>query len=216
MKKLLALLVAGGLLALTTGCPPGTTSSAVPPPGPSASGTTPPPSGTTPPPANTNTPSPAKPMEAKGTVKSAAKDKVVITDAKGKDWDLDVTPDTKVTINGKKGTAEEIKKDSEVSATLKDGKAATIDATSAAPPPPLPPPPANEPKEAKGKVKSAAKDKVVITDAKGMDWDLAVTADTKVTIDDKKGEAENIKKGSEVTATTVGDKVTKIDATSPK
>ena len=105
----------------------------------------------------------------------------------------------------------------------KDGKVTEIKATGGAsatppppPPPPLPPPPA--PKEAKGTVKSAQKDKVVITDADKKEWDLAVTGDTKITIDGKAdSKAEDIKKGSEVTAHMDKDgKVTEIKATSPK
>jgi len=204
VKKLLALLVVGGLLALTTGCPPGTTS------GPAAS-PTPGPSGTPNPIPN---PPSAKPTEAKGTVKSAAKDKVVITDADKKDWDLIIIADTKITIDGKEGSADKIPVGASVTATKMGDKVTKIDATSGGAPPP-PPPPGGE-TTAKGKVKSAAKDKVTITDADGKDWDLAVTPDTAVTVDGKKGAAEDIKKGSEVTATKKGDAVTEIKATSPK
>ncbi len=286
MKKLLALLVVGGLLALTTGCPPGTTSEEVKPPKPT-------PGGTTPPAGSTNTPKdpvkgalkkvdgnkiavgdtkdiditgaivtingkdakaadikaaddttatvtydksgkvamddvktaapapPPPPAETttEGTITKVDADKKMVTvkDKAGKETPVAVGADTKITLDTKDAKISDLKEGQTVTVKAKGDTVESIDAAKAAatpPPPPPPPPPAAGP--VKGKVKSAAKDKVTITDADGKDVDLAVTDDTKVTIDGKDGKAADIKKDSTVTATKDGDKVTKIDATSPK
>ena len=145
-------------------------------------------------------------------MKSAAKDKVVITDSKDKDWPLDVTADTKVTLDGHDTTADKLPAGASVTASIdKDGKVTKIAAAGGAAPNPNP---AKEGKEATGKVKSAAKDKVVITDSKDKDWPLDVTADTKVTLDGHDTTADKLPAGASVTASIDKDgKVTKIEAT---
>jgi len=141
-------------------------------------------------------------------VKTAAADKVTVTDQDNKEQVLAIGADTKVTIDGKDAKADAIKKDSSVTATKVGDKVTKIEAVSAITLPAI--------STVKGKAKSAAKDKVTVTGDDGKDVDLAVTADTAVTIDGKKGDAADIKKDSAVTATKDGDKVTKIEATSPK
>jgi ABC-type Fe3+-hydroxamate transport system substrate-binding protein len=60
--------------------------------------------------------------DASGKVKSADKEKVVVTDKDGKDWTFVVNKDTKVTVGGKDGKAEDLKKDAEVKVTYKKDK----------------------------------------------------------------------------------------------
>ncbi len=112
MKKLLALLVAGGLLALTTGCPPGTTSGPMANPNPGPSGTTPPPIGSTghPGPGTTTTPPAGESKEAKGTVKIGREGQSRHhrrRQARIGPWTS--AADTKVMIDGKNDKAENIK-----------------------------------------------------------------------------------------------------------
>ena len=104
MKKLLALMVVGGLLALATGCPPAATTekertnNAPPPPPP---------------------PPPAKETTTMGKILKIDKDKKSITvkDDAGKDVPVMVGADTKITVEG----AADKKIDD-----LKEGQAVTV------------------------------------------------------------------------------------------
>ena len=159
-------------------------------------------------------PPPPPPTEAKGTVKSAAKDKVVITDADKKDWDLFITADTKVTIDGKDDAADKIPVGASVIATEdKDGKVTKVDAKSPTPPPPPPPPPAET--KTSGKVLKVVGKKLTVLPATGEAKDFTIPDDAKVSIDGKDGKLEDVKADSTVTVTDSDGKVTKIDVKAP-
>ncbi len=149
--------------------------------------------------------------EAKGKVKSVEKDKIVITDAKEKDWELALAPDAKVTIDGKEGKAEDIKKGSEVIVFLKDGKVTEIKAIGGAAPPP--PPPAET--KTSGKVLKVVGKKLTVLPATGEAKDFTIPDDAKVSIDGKDGKLDDVKVDSTVTVTDADGKVTKIDVKTP-
>jgi antitoxin (DNA-binding transcriptional repressor) of toxin-antitoxin stability system len=201
----------GGLLALATGCPPAATTE--PPKGT----TTPPPHATTPPgstdhatPGSTDHATP-KTETMSGKVTKAEKDKVMFKDEANKEQTADVGADTKVTIDGAAGKAEDIKDGSTVTVTKKGDTVTSIEAKKPTAAPPPPPPPA-EAMTMSGKVTKAEKDKVMFKDDAGKEQTAAVGADTKVTIDGKEDKAENIKDGMTVTVTKKGDAITKIEA----
>jgi hypothetical protein len=70
--------------------------------------------------------------DAKGTIKSADKDKLVVTDKDKKDLTFAVNDKTKVTIDGKEGKYGDLKKDQSVTVTYtKDGDKMTATAIAA-------------------------------------------------------------------------------------
>jgi hypothetical protein len=197
VKKLLAFVLAGGLLALTTGCPPNPTSEAPPVhPGPTGTGTTPPgPTGTTPP--------AGEEKKAEGKVEKASKDSVTVG---GKDYKVDEK--TKVTIDGKDSTADKLEKGQDVTVMYKGETATKIEAKKET----APPPEAAKPFE--GKVTASKEGKITVKPSTGESKDFTITDDKVVTIDGKPGKAADIKEGNMAAVTTDKDgKPTKVEVT---
>ncbi len=235
MKKLLALLAAGGLLALTTGCPPGTTSSFVPAAGTTPGGTTPggtTPGGTTPggtTPGGTVKPGPGgttpgtgagKEGTVTGKVTKAEGDKITVKPETGEAKDYTISDDKVVMIDGKAGKASEIKRGDTATVTWnKEGKVTAVEvkAPGGANPPPLPPPPADKSGKITGKVTKAEGDKITVKPETGEAKDYTISDDKVVTINDKPGKASEIKMGDTVTVTWDKEgKVTAVEDKQPK
>ena len=163
-------------------------------------------------------PPPPASVETKGTVKSAEKDRIVVIDAEKKERILEVAADTKVTIDGKPGKAEDIKKGDTATVTSKEGKATRIEVKgSAEPPPPPPPPPPPKEKTTTGKVNKVDRDNktVSVKDDAGKDHAFTIGADAKVTIDSRDGKLADLKVDETASITEVDGKVTKIDVKAP-
>jgi hypothetical protein len=208
MKKLLALLVVGSFLITLTGCPnppSGTNRPTIPDTSKNSSARTPP-GGDTP---------PVSEAKHEGTVVSVDKEKLVMKDKDGKEMAHKVGADAKITVDGKEGKLEELKKDASITVTTKGDAVTKIEAkASTAPPPPAPVTPDET---AEGTLVSADAAKMELT-AKVKDKDTMFTADkdTKITVDGKDGKFEDLKKDLKVKVTTTkkGDKTvaTKIEA----
>jgi len=192
VKKLLALAIVGGFLALATGCPPAST-----PPPPSKTGGTP--TG----PAKTEPKKEGKTHE--GKVVKVDGTKLIM---KGKDGEMthEVGKDAKVTVDGKAAELKDLKDGQEIKVTTDDkDKVTAVEAKKAdevkAP----------EPKTHKGKVVKVDGDKLTM---KGED-DKEHMHDLKgatITRDGKPAKAEDLKADDELTVTTEDGKVTKVDA----
>ncbi len=226
MKKLLALLAVGGLLALTTGCPPGSTSEEVRPmgPPPGGSGTMPPAgttgaphSGTTTPPAGTTTqPATDKSGTAEGKVTKSEGGKFTIKTDKG-EKEFATPEDKDVKTSGKAGKAADIKEGADAKVTTdKEGKVTAVEVTPAAAVNPTPPTPTPASPPTEGKVTKIDGDKVTVKPTAGEAKEFTVPADATVTIDgkDKKtADLKDVKPDDKTTATVTEDKgkVTKIE-----
>ncbi len=160
-------------------------------------------------------PPPPASVETKGTVKSAEKDRIVVIDAEKKDRILEVTSDTKVTIDGKESKAENIKPGDSVIVFSKEGKATKIEVKGPAEPPPPPPPPKE--KTTTGKVNKVDLDNktVSVKDDTGKDHAFTIGTDAKVTISGKDGKLGDLKVDETASITEVDGKVTKIEVKGP-
>jgi hemoglobin len=154
-------------------------------------------------------PPPVPPPETTvmGKVVSAGNGKLTaIVGEKEKGYSISET--ATVMIDGKAGKTEDIKKDSAVTLTLKDGVVTKVEAKS-----PTVPPPAKV-ATVLGKVVGVDKDKLTVSvDEK--EKSFTVPAAAKVTIDDKDGKLADLKKDSAVIVNTKDDVVVSVDAKSP-
>jgi ribosomal 50S subunit-recycling heat shock protein len=185
MKKLLALLVVGGLLALTTGCPPGSTTAPDKPKDNKPTG-------------GDTTTQPPKPVT--GEVKKVEGAKITIIDTEY------IIPETvKVMIDGKEKKPADIKAGDTATITFdKDKKVTAVDVKPAAP---VIPPVDTTPKPVMGEVKKSDGGKITVGDK-----DYTIPDAAKVTIDGKDKKAADIKVGDTVTITFDKDgKVTAVD-----
>ncbi len=159
-------------------------------------------------------PPPVKVTKAAGKVVSAAKGKLTVN-VGGEDRSFTVPETAMVTIDGKEGGLETIKKDSSVTVTSKGDQVLNVEAKSPSePPPPPPPPPAKETKTT-GKVTKIEKDTLTLKDDAGKNKSFIVPDTAKVTIDGKDGVLQEVKEDSAVTVTSKGDEVTKVEAKAP-
>jgi uncharacterized glyoxalase superfamily protein PhnB len=188
VKKLLGLLIVGGLLALTTGCPPGTTSEAVKPP--------PPP----PPPPVKTAPSPVK-----GTLKKVDGSKITV----GTNDPIEIPDSAKITGDAK--SIKDLKADDNTTVTVTfdvDKKVTSVDVVVKA----ATPPPPDLSGKVSGKVTKSDAGKITVKPETGEAKDFTITDDKVVMIDGKPGKAADIAKDSTATVTTDKDgKITAVD-----
>ena len=87
-------------------------------------------------------PPPAKETKTTGKVTKAEKDQLTLKDDEGKDKSFTINKATKVTIDGKAGVLDDVKKGSAVTVTSEGDAVTKVEVKApAAPPPPPPPPP---------------------------------------------------------------------------
>jgi len=160
------------------------------------------------------TPPPAKETRAAGKVISADKGKLTVS-VGGEGMTFTVPETAKVTIDGKEGSLESVKKDSSVTVVSKGDVVINVEAKSPAEPPPPPPPPPAKETTTTGKVSKVEKDTLTLKDDAGKDKSFIVPDTAKVTIDGKDAVLQEVKEGSAVTVTSKGDEVTKVEAKTP-
>jgi ribosomal 50S subunit-recycling heat shock protein len=188
MKKLLALLVVGGLLALTTGCPPGSTTEPKKEEKKDKDKT----------PGGDTTTQPPKPVS--GEVKKSEGGKITVGDT-----EYAIPDAAKVTIDGKDKKAADIKAGDTATITFdKDKKVTAVDVKPAAT---VIPPVDTTPKPVSGAVTKSEGGKITVGD-----MEYAIPDAAKVTIDGKDKKAADIKAGDTATITFDKDKkVTAVD-----
>jgi TusA-related sulfurtransferase len=192
VKKLLALAIVGGFIALTVGCP----SPSTPPPASKTGGTPTPP--------KTDPKKEGKTHEGKVVKVDGAK-----LTMKGKDGEMthEVGKDAKVTVDGTKAELKDLKEGQEITVTTDEKDAVTkVEAKKAGEVK------APEPKTHEGKVVKVTGDKLTMKSGdKEMTHDIG--KDVKITVDGTKAELKDLKEGQEIKVTTdEKDAVTKIEA----
>jgi hypothetical protein len=190
VKKLLALAIVGGFIALTVGCP----SPSTPPPASKTGGTPTPP--------KTDPKKEGKTHEGKVV-------KLDGTKLKMKSGDNEMSheiKDAKITVNGKAAEAKDLIEGMEITVTVDEKDVVTkVDAKKAAEPPKA------ETKTQKGKFGKLDGTKLTITDDDKKDHTFDLK-DSEITRDGKKVKADELKADDQITVTTEDGKVTKVDA----
>jgi hypothetical protein len=195
VKKLLALAIVGGIIALTAGCPPAST-----------------PPGTTkvnPPASSAKTADKTNTHE--GKVVKTAEGKLTMKGKDDKEMTHDISKDAKIMVDGTAAKLEDLKAGQEITVTTDDkGVVTKVDAKKAAVEPPKP-----EIKTHKGKVVKVDGGKLTMKgdDDKEHMHDLK---DVTITRDGKPAKPEDLKADDELTVTTEDGKVTKIEAKAKK
>lgn len=134
-----------------------------------------------------------------GKVVSVTGDKLVMTGKDGKEHSHDLIADAKVCLDGKSIKIEKLKAGMWIRVTLKDDVKNVVARIEAL----------ENNKEFSstqdGKVVSMTGDKLIMTNKEGREITCALTGDAAVTIDGKVARAEDLKPGTRIRVTTLGD-----------